>query len=88
MTITAERLRELLEYDEDTGVFKRKARTSNRISIGDIAGSSDAKGYVCIRVGGKTYKAHRLAWLYVYGEWPTGEIDHINHNDCRGLGDQ
>jgi hypothetical protein len=45
-----------------------------------LAGSKDRKGYVIIRVDNNVYKAHRLAWLYVYGEWPDGEIDHINRN--------
>ena len=69
---------ELLHYDPETGIFLRRARTSNRIKIGDKAGSKDKAGYLCIRLNGITYKAHRLAWLYVYGEWPRKEIDHIN----------
>ena len=76
--LKVERVRALLHYDPETGVFTRKVRTSNRINIGDVAGGKDAKGYICIRVDGKTYKAHRLAWLYMHGAWPTGEIDHIN----------
>lgn len=78
--ITQTELQALLSYDAETGLFRRKVRSSNRIKEGEIAGSLDAKGYVCIRVSGKTYKAHRLAWLYVYGQMPTGEIDHINHS--------
>ena len=74
-----QRVKELLEYEKTTGIFVRRVRTSNRIKVGEIAGSKDKSGYVCIRVDGKTYKAHRLAWLYVHGAWPTGEIDHINN---------
>lgn len=76
--LTQEQLMANLSYNADTGVFTRRIRTSNRINIGDIAGSKDAKGYLCIRVDGKTYKSHRLAWLYVHGSSPSGEIDHIN----------
>lgn len=73
-----QRVMELLDYDQTTGIFVRRVRTSNRIKVGDIAGSKEKAGYLCIRLDGKTYKAHRLAWLYVYGDWPTKEIDHIN----------
>jgi hypothetical protein len=76
--MTPDRLKGLLSYDPSTGVFVRLVRTSNRVRVGDAAGSRDANGYLCIRVGGKTVKAHRLAWLYMHGCWPTGEVDHIN----------
>jgi hypothetical protein len=78
MMPTAQQIRELLSYDSSTGVFTRSVRTSNRIKAGSMAGSKDRKGYLCIRVLGRTHKAHRLAWIYVHGVWPAGEIDHIN----------
>lgn len=78
--ITQQELVDSLNYSQETGVFTRAKRTSNRINVGDIAGSPDSKGYLCIRVCGKTYKAHRLVWLYVHGLWPENEIDHINHD--------
>lgn len=71
-------LMELFLYEPSNGVFTRLKRTSNRITVGSIAGSKDAKGYLTIQAKGKTYKAHRLAWLYFYGVHPAGEIDHIN----------
>jgi hypothetical protein len=76
--ITQKELLENLLYDKDTGVFTRKISLNTRVKVGDVAGGKDTKGYVCIRVVGKTYKAHRLAWLYVYGNIPIAEIDHIN----------
>ena len=76
--ITQPLLQTLLEYDPASGMFTRKVRTSNRIKVGEQAGSLDKAGYLCIRVHGKTYKAHRLAWLYVHGNMPAGEVDHIN----------
>ena len=76
--ITQTSLQALLDYKPESGVFIRKVRTSNRIKVGEQAGSFDKDGYLCIRVHGKTYKAHRLAWLYVHGAMPIGEIDHIN----------
>jgi hypothetical protein len=76
--ITQTSLQALLDYKPESGVFIRKVRTSNRIKVGERAGSFDKAGYLCIRVHGKTYKAHRLAWLYVHGGMPFGEVDHIN----------
>lgn len=68
-----------LSYNKDTGEFVWIKRTSNRINIGDVAGRV-SQGYVGISLNGKRYQAHRLAWLYVYGEWPDKMIDHINQN--------
>jgi hypothetical protein len=76
--ITQKELLENLLYNKDTGVFTRKISLNTKVKVGDVAGGKDTKGYVCIRVVGKTYKAHRLAWLYVYGNIPIAEIDHIN----------
>ncbi|MCI0598744.1 MAG: HNH endonuclease [Beijerinckiaceae bacterium] len=78
--ITTERLREVLAYDPDTGVFTwRVAR--GRQSAGPEAGSLDGRGYRQIRIDGRRYQAHRLAWLYMAGAWPKDEIDHVNM-DC------
>lgn len=77
MMLTAERLRQVMTYDQATGIFTRRIKTA-RVDVGDVAGSRDRRGYVCIRVDGPIYKAHRLAWLYVTGSWPTLEIDHVN----------
>ena len=76
--ITLERLRELLVYEPTTGVFTNRVSRSSRALAGSVAGSPDADGYLQIRLDGKNYKAHRLAWLYITGSWPTGLIDHHN----------
>lgn len=80
--LTQERIRELLTYDPDTGLFCwRKTRRNAK----GFAGTTDPRGYVRISVDRKVYLAHRLAWLYVHGTWPANEIDHINRvrNDNR-----
>lgn len=75
--ITAEELRTRLRYDPDTGDFTwLKHGWSTR--IGTIAGYPNDRGYRNICLDGKFYRAHRLAWLYMTGEWPEQEIDHIN----------
>lgn len=75
--ITQETLMRHLHYDPSSGVFIRKIALCNRVKVGDIAGRTDFDGYSAIRVCGRLYKAHRLAWLYIYGETPV-VVDHIN----------
>lgn len=76
--LTCSRLRELIKYDPETGIFIRIVTTSPNAIAGRKAGGYDAYGYINISIDKKIYKAHRLAWLYVYGKWPLQEIDHIN----------
>lgn len=79
--ITHEQLLELLSYDPDTGIFVRKVATARCLKVGDVAGSPHICGYLEIALNGKRYLAHRLAWFYFYGAWPTKNLDHIN-GDC------
>lgn len=76
--LTAQLLRELLHYDQETGVFTRIVRTSNRINVGAVAGTRRPDGYLKISLLDSAFLAHRLAWLYVTGDWPKWQIDHIN----------
>lgn len=76
--IFAARIRELLDYDSTTGIFTWRVGRSGLACKGSIAGTTCSKGYIKIRVDGSTYKAHRLAWLYFYGAWPSKDLDHIN----------
>lgn len=75
--LTAERVRELFNYDPETGVFTRRVGRRAGTKAGDIAGSVKPSGYRSIWIGAN-YMAHRLAWLYVHGTWPDGQVDHIN----------
>lgn len=72
-------IRDSLEYNPLNGEFKLKKRLSNRINIGDVAGSIHKKGYVIISLKGKRIFAHILAWCITYDRLPIGQIDHINH---------
>lgn len=79
--LTADVLRDLLHYDPETGIFTRIkiVAPQSRVKVGDVAGARNHDGYWRVKVGGRsgrTYQAHRLAWLYMTGEWPIGEIDH------------
>lgn len=74
-TLTAEELREIWHYDPDTGSFTWRKPTK----IGRPPGTKvNKRGYVTIMIRYKNYFAHRLAWLYMTGEWPKNRIDHIN----------
>ncbi len=74
--LTQERLKELLNYDPDTGIFTNKVTRGTTAREGDIAGSSDKDGYVVITINYKSYKAHRLVFLYVDGYLPENDVDH------------
>lgn len=75
--LTAQELRELLHYDPETGVFTWLKRRGSRAG-GSIAGSPHEDGYIQIGVLGRLYGAHRLAWVYMHGLFPTGDVDHID----------
>ncbi len=76
--LTAQQLRELLNYDPETGEFTRRVVTCNKVKVGDVAGSRHHSGYVHIRVLGVIRLAHRLAVLYMTGAWPADQVDHIS----------
>jgi len=77
--LTATRLRELLSYNKETGQFTRLVRAGH-CHPGDLAGSIKKSGYVQISVDARDYWAHRLAFLWVNGEWPSDQVDHIDTN--------
>lgn len=74
--ITAERLRETMTYNPETGEFIWLIRKGRNREF--VAGTPSIDRYVTIMVDGVAYFAHRLAWLYMTGEWPRGYVDHIN----------
>lgn len=76
--ITQEQLKNTLHYDPETGAFTWKFSRSNRVKIGDKAGTAAGHGYLVMRLEGVKLYAHRLAWLYQYGSFPSGHIDHVN----------
>lgn len=80
MSLTAKRVRELLDYNPKTGELVWKEYRNSQAQKGWVAGCKDAHGYIVVGIDKKLYKAHRLIWLHQTGNWPKGQIDHANHN--------
>lgn len=80
--ITQQRLKQLFNYDETTGVFTRRVAVGRHgcHKAGAIAGTKTSRGYIVIGFDDQRCMAHRLAWLYVHGVLPTTDLDHINRN--------
>jgi hypothetical protein len=77
--LTADRLRQVLNYDPQTGLFTWRERVAKCVHVGDTAGCREKRiGYITIGIDSDIHKAHRLAWLYVTGAWPVKYIDHVN----------
>lgn len=79
--LTQEIVKEWLTYDPESGVFTLNKKTHSRDNTRDLntpLGYKDGRGYIHFSFLGKKYKAHRLAWFYVFGKWPAVNIDHIN----------
>lgn len=78
--LSQERLKEILDYDPNSGVFTWKVSRGAVVSVGDKAGSVRPTGHVAIVIDRKPYLAHRLAWFFTHGTWPNGDIEHVDGN--------
>lgn len=78
MQLTQDYLKSVLHYDPETGEFTNLTQRGPNVKIGAKAGTLDSYGYYTIGICGSNHKAHRLAWLYMTGELPENDIDHIN----------
>jgi hypothetical protein len=87
-TAEVRRFAERFDYDPQSGlliwkpvlVSSRHEKSWNTRFAGKPAGSIDSDGYVTVRIFGRQWKVHRVAWTLVYGDWPFEELDHINGN--------
>lgn len=76
--LSADRARELLSYDPATGVIVWRVNRGGTARTNEPAGAIDRQGYAHIKIDGRDYFAHRIAWLLTTGAWPLAQIDHIN----------
>lgn len=76
-TLTADYVRNLFDYDPESGVFRHRTTRSSRALAGAVAGCLDDR-YVRIGIDGRIYSAHRLAFLWVTGQWPVYAVDHVD----------
>ncbi len=74
--LTVSELKYYLTYDPETGLFYWNEKAAYNTVVGSVAGSLNSKGYLTVTICYKSYLLHRLAWLYMTGEWPEDEIDH------------
>jgi hypothetical protein len=72
-------LKDKYDYDPATGVFRRKTSWGKQ-KVGDEAGCISPQGYRYLSFKGRATPAHRLAWLWVHGAWPTADVDHIDRD--------
>jgi hypothetical protein len=78
-TLTQDELRSVLDYAQDTGVFTWRVKRGVT-NVGDVAGSFNNYGRRQIKISGRVYAAHRLAFLWMTGEWPKVHVDHKNRD--------
>jgi len=71
-------IRQVLEYNKETGKFMWKVRVNSKVPSGTNAGTPQNNVYILITIKRKKHLAHRLAWFFEHGEFPNGQIDHIN----------
>lgn len=82
--VTADFIRQVLDYNPETGILTRRyrpdkpAHTNTRLANKPIKNKINGDGYICVKIDGVNYLAHRLAFLHYYGYLPHGEIDHRN----------
>lgn len=79
-TLNPVQLAKLVHYNPLTGTLTWRRRVHSRAAQGDECGHVNSHGYRCLRIEGRRYLSHRVAWCITHGMWPDALIDHINGN--------
>lgn len=77
--LTTEIINALLCYNPSTGLFTWKVDRTGGTKAGAVAGYIQKDGYRRIKIHGRAYAAHRIAYLLIHGE-VVEVIDHIDRN--------
>ena len=77
--LTQVQVREMFDYNPETGEVIRKITVGWNAKAGDLAGGLNTDGYMQVEIASKKYLLHRIIWLWVTGRWPEPEVDHENH---------
>lgn len=77
-TLAHKRLRDVLSYDPETGLFTWLVKVTKYTRVGTTAGGVHSSGYRIVCVDSVLHRGHRLAWFWVTGNWPAHPIDHRN----------
>lgn len=80
MTVTQKRLKEVLHYNPENGIFVWRVNISSRNRCGDVAGTLRADGYIRLQIDGVRKYATHWAYLYMTGALPADEVDHIDRD--------
>lgn len=78
IALTADKVRNLFDYDPVSGLLAWKISPSNRVRLGDPVGTVDSKGYGQVQIDCRKYRTHRIIWLWMTGNFPSNQIDHKN----------
>ena len=73
-------LRRLFSYNPVTGLVTRRVCTANRHTEGELVGTKGGRGYLQVTVRSKKYPLHCMIWCWLYGVWPTTDVDHKNRD--------
>ena len=78
--LTQARAQELFYYYPKTGSLRWRTKPAIRVHVGDLAGSDNGLGYLRVSINNRLYMVHRIIMLYMLGEWPKDQVDHIDRN--------
>lgn len=79
MELTPEKIREIFDYDSESGLLFWKIKPARHVKVGDVTGCLGSKGYLSTVFCGKQHYTHRLIFVWFHGRWPKVYIDHVNN---------
>lgn len=80
--VSQSEVRSLFNYKKDSGelIWIKKSSLFSNVPVGSAAGYKMSDGYLSVKINGRLYLHHRIIWLWMYGYFPEGDIDHIDRD--------